>query len=91
MYINDQIKLENFKQLTAFLKQKSSGYQGKKSKVFSAQEMKTFLETAPNHQYLVRKVNLISKILIYLQIFFIYKLMYKILGRIDFWHKRSMP
>ena len=108
MCINDQIKRENFKQLATFLKQVSSGYQGKKSKVFSALEMKMFSEIARDHQYLVTKVNLFSKILIYLQIFFIYKsilftnlytykfyfiykLMYKILGRTDFWHKRSMP
>lgn len=59
--INENINLEDFKQLTAFLKRQSSGYQSKKSKIFSAEEIKQFLDTAPDEQYFATKVILTSK------------------------------
>ena len=55
MQIHDKIKLENFKQLVAFLKHKSIGYQAKESSVFSANEIKMFLDEAPDSQYMLTK------------------------------------
>lgn len=48
--------LFRFYQVIAFLKQQSRGYIPKKSKVFTREELETFLDTALDEQYLLIKV-----------------------------------
>lgn len=55
--IYEHIAIENFKELAALLSQNSRGYQGKKSKIFTTEQINTFLETAPDEIYLSYKVN----------------------------------
>lgn len=95
--INHKINLENFKQLTAFLKQKSRNHQAKKSKIFSSDEMNAFLSDAPDNKYLATKVsiNITSQINHFLSLNFSLKkqvllMVYSIAGGIDFWHKWCM-
>lgn len=55
----NNINLKNYDKLVAFLKRQSDGYKCKKSKVFTSQEIETFLKQAPDDVYLATKVKLI--------------------------------
>lgn len=52
-----KIDIENYKEIIVFLKRYSTGYQPKKAFTLSGSEISTFLETAPDHDYLATKVN----------------------------------
>lgn len=55
--LRENIDLKNFSALLSFLKEYSKGFKSKKSQVFTTEQIKTFLETAPNELYLTTKVN----------------------------------
>ncbi|KAJ8940418.1 hypothetical protein NQ318_009347 [Aromia moschata] len=46
------IDISKYKKLHTFLKRKSEGYIGKKSKTFSPEEIRTFVDEAPDNQFL---------------------------------------
>lgn len=50
------IDISQYKKLYSLLKQKSVGYNGKKAKVFSTDEIKTFIDEAPDNTHLLIKV-----------------------------------
>lgn len=51
------IDIKSYSNLLAFLKRRSSGHVSKKSKVFSADNVKKFLKEAPDCRYLATKVS----------------------------------
>ncbi|PSN44039.1 hypothetical protein C0J52_19607 [Blattella germanica] len=53
------IGISQYKKLYSLLKQKSVGYNGKKAKVFSTDEIKIFIDEAPDNTHLLIKVLLI--------------------------------
>ncbi|KAK5645176.1 hypothetical protein RI129_006476 [Pyrocoelia pectoralis] len=61
--IKNQINIAQYPKLHALLKRKSEGYNGKKSKTFSPNEIKTFINEAPDSNYLLTKVVLIFGIM----------------------------
>lgn len=54
--VNKNIDISQFKKLIAFIKRKNDGYEAKKSKIFTKEEIIKFLLDAPNHSYLSMKV-----------------------------------
>lgn len=58
IFIKHNLKIDEFQGLIAFLKQNSSGYEAKKSKVLSPEEIKKFMNEAPDDMYLATKVSL---------------------------------
>lgn len=50
--IYENISIENYKELTALLSQNSRGYKSKKSKVFTSEQINSFLENAPDEIHL---------------------------------------
>jgi len=54
--IINNIEIEKYSKLRAFLKSKSHGFQAKKSKILNQQEIKSFLKDAPDQVYLDIKV-----------------------------------
>lgn len=50
------VNIYNYLKLKAFLKEKSMGYQVKKTNTFSARDINTFVNTAPDDTYLAIKV-----------------------------------
>ncbi|XP_053625143.1 uncharacterized protein LOC128683480 [Plodia interpunctella] len=57
--INNDINIENYKKLTMYLRQTSKGFQSKKTKVFTIDDVDNFLREAPDKIYLCLKVVLI--------------------------------
>ncbi|KAL1516604.1 hypothetical protein ABEB36_000498 [Hypothenemus hampei] len=57
--IFDNVDIEKYGKLLAFLKRKNVGYKAKQSKVFKATEIKRFLMEAPDNRYLLTKVAMI--------------------------------
>lgn len=55
--IKHNIDLGNYPKLRAFLKRKSDGFQAKKSKTLSAEEVEKFINEAPDDLYLATKVS----------------------------------
>lgn len=55
--LHDNIDVSNYDHLRAFLKRKATGYQAKKSKVFTKEEAFRFVKEAPDVDYLAMKVN----------------------------------
>lgn len=55
--INDNEDISKYLKVLAFLKRKNSGYQPKKSKVFTREEVNRFLNDAPDDIYLLIKVS----------------------------------
>ena len=67
--IKQNISIDNYTQLSAFLKQKSSGYEPKNSNILPSDETKKFLIEAPEERFLATKVSynfvsLVSKLFI---------------------------
>ncbi|XP_051174802.1 uncharacterized protein LOC127290344 [Leptopilina boulardi] len=62
IHVKEKISLEKYLELSAFLKKMSRGYIPKKSKVFSAEEVQKFLETAPDDHHLDTKVIMIFRV-----------------------------
>lgn len=56
LFINDNIDISLYPGLKAFLKKKNAGYRPKKSKIFTREEIYTFLTQAPDEIYLMLKV-----------------------------------
>lgn len=50
--LEENIDIGTYVRLNAFLKTKSKGFQSKKSNTFTSQDIETFLNTAPDDQYL---------------------------------------
>ncbi|CAH1381731.1 unnamed protein product, partial [Tenebrio molitor] len=61
--IHNNINIETYPKLRAFLKRKSEGYQATKSKTFTPMEIDEFLSNAPDEMYLATKVALIMGIM----------------------------
>lgn len=55
---NENISIDNYKELIALISQNSKGYQSKKPKIFTTEQINLFLETAPDQIYLAHKVNI---------------------------------
>lgn len=55
--IKHEVDISKYCKLIAFLKRKSEGYTGKKSKTFLPEEIKKFLNEAPDKLYLMQKVS----------------------------------
>lgn len=54
--LNEKLDIQTYHMLSAFMKKQSKGYQSKKSKVFSTEEINKFLLEAPDDKYLLTKV-----------------------------------
>ncbi|XP_036141434.1 uncharacterized protein LOC105833640 isoform X3 [Monomorium pharaonis] len=57
--INNNINISYYKKVRAFLKKQAIGFQTKKSKVLTIEQIKKFLDKAPDRTYLVTKVAMI--------------------------------
>jgi hypothetical protein len=53
----NNIDIKTYCNLTTFLKRRSDGYIGRKSKVLSSNDVERFLKEAPDSQYLATKVS----------------------------------
>lgn len=53
----ENLNIGQYKSLTGFLKKQSQGYQSKKSKVLTSDEIQKFLTEAPDDTWLATKVN----------------------------------
>jgi hypothetical protein len=62
--IRDGIDVTKFLKLVPFLKKKSVGYQAKKSKVLTRDQINLFLEKASDKNYLLWKVELVPTVMI---------------------------
>lgn len=54
--INNDISIESYSKLHSFLKRKSEGFQPKKAKTFTSDEINRFINEAPDYRYLAVKV-----------------------------------
>lgn len=54
--LKHDIDIKTYTRLTAFLKRQSAGFQSKKSKVLTAEQIETFINEAPDQQHLATKV-----------------------------------
>lgn len=59
--IKDNVDINCYKRVRAFLKRKSENYTAKKSKSFTKDQVDTFLREAPDKKYLAMKVRLETK------------------------------
>ncbi|XP_066256703.1 protein tramtrack, beta isoform-like isoform X12 [Euwallacea similis] len=59
LIINNNVNIETYHKLRTFLKTKSKGYQCKKSKLFTHEELNRFIDEAPDLIYLATKVAVI--------------------------------
>lgn len=55
--VNRGLDIGKFNEVAAFLKKKSVGYKPEQSKVFTKEEVYTFLSQAPDDHYLMMKVS----------------------------------
>lgn len=56
--INHDVDLEKYGKLRAFLKRKSEGFQAKKSSTLTSEEIRKFIDKAPDEAFLLHKVNI---------------------------------
>ncbi|XP_066256717.1 uncharacterized protein [Euwallacea similis] len=63
LIINNNINIESYNKVRTFLKIKSKGYKGKKSKLFTHEEIDKFIFEAPDEIYLATKVAMIFGIM----------------------------
>lgn len=59
VYLNKNVDIKKFMNVTAFLKRKSSGYRPKKSRVFAREDITRFIKEADDKDYLLAKVILL--------------------------------
>lgn len=59
LMVNKNINIVNYHKLSEYLKQRSKGYQPKKSKVLSREDVLKFIHESPNETFLMNKVALI--------------------------------
>lgn len=64
--VNKDIDILNYHKVKAFLKNRGVGYQPKKAKVFTEEEIRKFLQEAPDYEYLAMKVSIIFSCLYYI-------------------------
>lgn len=64
------VHIKEYSKLTAFLKRSSDGFKSKKSKVFTAQNVETFLNKSPDDIYLATKVCLSKKTNIFILLYY---------------------
>lgn len=73
----NNIEINKYKKLIAFLKKVNKSYVPKKSKVFTAEDLSNYCNKAPDNEYLVNKVNIQDKKIFFIKlIFFILKIIY---------------
>ena len=63
MHAEENIDIKDYKKLRAFLRQNSRGFKSVKSKVLTKDDIKNFLSTAPNQEYLGLKVRTYNRVL----------------------------
>lgn len=56
--INHDVDLEKYGKLRAFLKRKSEGFEAKKSSTLTPEQIRKFIEKAPDELFLLHKVNI---------------------------------
>lgn len=56
---NNKVDISKYSQLLAFLKEKADGFQSRKTEVFTAEQVNTFLVEAPDSKYLAMKAVLV--------------------------------
>jgi hypothetical protein len=56
--INHDVDIEKYAKLRSFLKRQSEGYEAKKSKTFTPEEITKFMANAPDKDYLLHKVRI---------------------------------
>lgn len=56
--MNNNININSYKKVISFLKRQSQSFQFKKSKVLTSEEIRKFLNEAPDYKYLDLKVNI---------------------------------
>jgi len=56
--MHQNINIQNYAKLNAFLKRQSTGFVCKKSKVLTSDEIKKFINEAPDNKYLATKVKI---------------------------------
>lgn len=56
LYMEKNISIKNYEKLKAFIKKVNVGAKSKKAKVFTAAQVKEYLENAPDETYLATKV-----------------------------------
>lgn len=54
--LKNNVDISKYPKLCAFLKRKSDGYRPKKSKILTPQQIREFLSSAPDEEYLFTKV-----------------------------------
>ena len=52
------IDIDGYQDLKLFLNRLSTGYEPKQAETFTADEVQKFVDTAPDYEYLVMKVNI---------------------------------
>lgn len=57
LFIKQNVDISKYSRLQTLLKRKSEGYKPKKAKTFSTNEIKQFIENAPDMKYLMFKVS----------------------------------
>lgn len=70
--IKHKVDISSYSALHTLLKEKSEGYEPKKSKTFSTEEIKRFIENAPDNKYLLYKVLKILYLIYLITYFCIY-------------------
>lgn len=61
--LNQGVNIETYPKLVAFLKRKSENYNRKKAKTLTSEQIKMFLNEAPDQNYLATKVALIMGVM----------------------------
>lgn len=56
LVIKNDVHIKTYVKLTCFLKRLSTGHKSVKSRVFTANQIETFINTAPDERYLATKV-----------------------------------
>ena len=56
--IYNNININKYGQLISFLKKESKGFQSKKSNILTPEQIKKFIDEAPDDKYLATKVNI---------------------------------
>lgn len=54
--VKNDVDISKYPKLRSLLKRKSDGFKSQKSKIFSPEDIKTFLKNAPDYKYLITKV-----------------------------------
>lgn len=80
--VKENMDIGTFKRVLAFLKRKSVGYEPKKSKVLSRDEVNTFLREADDEKYLMIKVGKFC--VVYFRIYNVFSIFIRLLLLLEF-------